>query len=327
GRTIVDEEYKGTSLDPTRWMVSDPGHVISVSGGKLQINGGTGVDGKTAMSFAEKVELGGACVMQHGNVVFSGASDGIIGGLYSAEITRARCLAGFRVTPSGNQSRIQAWINGIASGQIINTTAGHQYALTTRFYSTEIFRRRETFHSSVSPAGQGHGGDAIAADARVILELHDIDPNDPATLVAPAMVLYDGIIVSTPAFCTYALLNAASIKAVIAFTRLLKTVDAEGRSALPQQNYTTRLVGSLSEGAECLLTSDPALQFFPSYVPAAGETITVKYRGSGRARARVTDPTSMAAIAYGSDDGTRGAVLDLKNPAARTATDCENAAL
>src|SRR5438094_6334315 len=35
-RTLVDEEYAGTSLDPTRWSVDDPLGVVSVNGGKLQ---------------------------------------------------------------------------------------------------------------------------------------------------------------------------------------------------------------------------------------------------------------------------------------------------
>ena len=326
-KTIVDEEYKGNYLSSTRWSAADPARVISVTGGKLQIAGGTGADGQTTVCCAEKLELGGACVLQHGNFVFNGASDGIIGGLYSNTVNRAQCLAGFRVTPSGTQSKIQAWMNGASVGPPVATSSGHQYVLTTRFYSTQIFRQREIFHSSVHTCGNGHGGDQIPADVRFVLSLHDIDPNDPASIVAPATVLYDGVILATPAFCTYALLNAANMSSTIAFTRLLKSVDAEVRSALPEMDYTTRLVGSLSEGDECLLTSDPALQFFPSYVPAPAETIEVKYRGSGTALARVVDSNSVAANAYGSDDGTRGMVLDLKAPVGRTAADCENAAL
>ena len=326
-KTIVDEEYQGNSLAATRWTVADPANVITVNGGKLQIAGGTGADGQTTVSYAEELELGGACVLQHGSVVFNGASNGIIGGLYSAAVNRAQCLAGFRVTPSGAQSVIQAWMNGAAIGPGVTTISGHQYVFTTRFYATEIFRKRETFHSSVRPSGNGHGGDQIAADVRFVLSLHDIDPNDPASLVAPATVLYDGVIPAAPGFCTYGLLNATNLSCTFAFTRLLKSVDAEVRSALPGLDYTTRLVGSLSEGDECLLTSDPALQFFPTYVPAPAETIEVKYRGSGTALARVVDSSSIAAHAYGSDDGTRGAVLDLSVPAGRTATDCENAAL
>jgi hypothetical protein len=55
--------------------------------------------------------------------------------------------------------------------------------------------------------------------------------------------------------------------------------------------------------------------------------IVASYRGSGRAVAQVENATSVAAIASGADDGTRGSVIVAKNPQARTDTDCENAAL
>src|SRR5439155_1933947 len=78
-RVLLDEEY--AALRATRWVLVDPGSAISVSGGKLQVSGGTGLDGQTKMSFVEKVELGGALVMQHGDVSFTAASDGVLGRL------------------------------------------------------------------------------------------------------------------------------------------------------------------------------------------------------------------------------------------------------
>ena len=53
----------------------------------------------------------------------------------------------------------------------------------------------------------------------------------------------------------------------------------------------------------------------------------VQYRGAGRALARVTNPTSIAAQQNGSDDGVRGTVRQLQSPSPRTSADCENAAL
>ncbi len=66
-----------------------------MSNGKLQVAGGTGVDGQSTVVFAEKIELGGALVLQHGDVVFNAASDGVLGGLYPNAISVAGCLAGF----------------------------------------------------------------------------------------------------------------------------------------------------------------------------------------------------------------------------------------
>src|SRR5208283_390958 len=89
-RTILDEIY--TELDPTHWTVTDPQHVITVGNGQLQVGGGTGIDGQTLLDFIEKIELGGATMLEHGDVVFNAASDGVIGGLYAGAVSIAGCL-------------------------------------------------------------------------------------------------------------------------------------------------------------------------------------------------------------------------------------------
>jgi len=124
------------------------------------------------------------------------------------------------------------------------------------------------------------------------------------------------------------LVNASNVHCSIAFTRILQAVDTEVRSALPGGTFRTRLVGSLSEGAECQIsTSGPTLAFYTPYIPAPNELIEVHYRGHGTALTRVTDPGSIAAHANGNDDGIRAAVRDIVSPVPRTAADCENAAL
>lgn len=112
----------------------------------------------------------------------------------------------------------------------------------------------------------------------------------------------------------------------IAFTQLIDAIDTEVRSALPGESYQTLLAGTLSEGAECRTTSTE-LEFFSAYVPAANQQIIVRYRGAGRALARITDPASITAQQRGIDNGIHGAVRHMKFPAARTSADCENAAL
>ena len=325
--TIFDEEYTVSPLEPTLWAVVDPAHAISVTNGDLQIAGGTGVDGATTVEFVEKIELGGALVLQHGDMTFNSPSSGILGGLYTGNVCASTCLAGFQVTPSGTQSNIQALVNGAAAGTVIATTAGHHYQLTTRLYCQEIYRQQQTFHSSAHPAGSGLGGAQISADVHLVLEIRDIDPTNPATQVAPSTVLYDGLLSNTPSFCIYSLVNAATLQCSIAFTRLIRAVDAEVRSAPQGQNYVTQLVGPLSEGAECTITSSGELEFYSAYVPAKNQAIAVRYRGQGRALARVTDPVSIAAQARGIDNGLHAVVRHPKQPLARTACDCENAAL
>ncbi len=314
---VFEEEFKDATLNPLRWSASG---AVSVSGGKLVIAG------EGVVSFVEQLELGGALVLQHGDVSFSGASDGVLGGIYSGEVALANCVAGFRVTPAGSQSSLTALINGVPAGVPITTVAGHRYALTTRLYSSEIYRSRQVFHSSQHPAGSGRGGESMAADVRVVLEVHDIDPANPASLAAPSVVLYDDVLPAAPGWVTYALVNSSDLHCSLAFTRLVRAVDAVVRSARAGQPFRTRLVGALSEGGECKLT-ESELQFLPEYVPAANEQIVVTYRGRGRALARVTDPASIAAHTAAGDDGHYGAVREVASPAPRTARDCETAAL
>jgi hypothetical protein len=324
---LIDEEYLGPDLDPTTWVVNDPSGAVSVVAQTLQIAGGSGVDGQTTVSFVERIELGGALELQHGDVSFTAASQGVMGGLYAGAISVAGCLAGFQITPSGAGSTIQALINGSLTGPVIATTAGHQYFLTTYMYSMEVYRSGEIYHSSLHPAGSGWGGAAVAADVRFVLEVQDIDPSNPATLVAPATVLYDDVIENAPGFCTYALVDARNMQCSIAYTYVSHVSLAEVRTALPSAGYVTQLVGALSDGAECEITSDPSLDFYPAYVPALNELIVASYRGSGRAVAQVENAASVGAFQKGADDGTRGAVRAAKTPGARTDTDCENAAL
>jgi len=216
-------------------------------------------------------------------------------------------------------------INGIVAGTAISTVAGQ--TLTTRFYSQDIYRQQQVFHSAASPAGGGIGGTQIGANVRVVLEVHDVDPANAATLVAASNVLYDGVISGAPAFCTYALVNSPGLNCSIAFTRLIHAPDTEVRSALPGQSYRTRLVGAQSSGAECNIFSGPTLDFFNRYVPALNELVEVHYRGQGRAMTRVINPASVTAEQHGIDNGVHGLLRHVKLPAARTSVDCENAAL
>jgi hypothetical protein len=276
---------------------------------------------------AEQIELGGALEFQHGDVSFTGASQGVIGGLYPGAISAAGCLAGFQVSQSSTGLNIQALIQGTATGPVIATTAEHRYVLTTYLYSMEVYRSEETFHSSLHPAGNGWGGATVTADVRFVLELQDIDPSNPATMVAPATVLYDGVVPNAPAFCAYALVDAVNMQCSIAYTYAAHISLAEVRTALANESYVTQLVGSISDGGECEIVSSTTLDFYPEYVPALNTLIVASYRGSGRAVAEVVNSASVASLASGNDNGTRGMVRTMRVPSARTQADCENAAL
>ena len=322
---VVNDEFTGSILDRTRWTAIDPSTAVSVGNGKLLIAGGNGNDGGTVVLFQEQIELGGAMVLQHGDFSFGAPSHGIAGGLYAGAINTANCVAGFLITANGANSVIQPVINGAAAGSSITSSSGHHYVLSTRFYADENYRKQQIFYSQEH--GTGFGGAGISAAVRFVLEVHDIDPGNPASQIAASAVLYDGVLSNVPQYCQYALINAISMNCGITFARMLKEVDVEVRSARLGEGFRTRLLGPLSDGAECTVTSSGVLDFFSHYVPELNEAIQVRYRSSGRSAARVQDAASMAALAAGADDGTRGKVVRMKLPAARTSADCENAAV
>ena len=320
--TVFEEEYQGPGLDSTLWYVKDSSGAVSVSGGQLKLNGGP-----ATVELAEQVELAGGLRIQHGQVTFTAASTGTMGGIYNGAVADSNCVAGFRITPSGNNCAIQGLVNGASVGSVLVTQAGHEYELTTQLFANEAHRVRETYCSSAHPSGSGRGGDLTDAAIRMVLSVHDVDPNNPGTLALPATVLFEGVLSSSPSFANYALADGAGMHAQVAYTRLQQMVNAEVRSMIPGQAFRTRLTGALADGGECYISSAGELHFYPPYPPQANEQIVVSYRASARAIARVQDAASIASHNAGADKGRRSFVKHMKVPRATTSLDCENAAL
>jgi len=319
--TIFEDDYSESQLAPTLWDVTDSNGAVSLTGGQLQLNGGP-----STMTFVEQLELAASLMLQHGEFVFSAASTGTIGGIYDGSPCDANCIAGFTISPNGSNSNIQALINGSPTGPVLTTTPGHQYAFATQLICSEAHRVQQTYLSSLHPAGNGHGGDSIPAAVRVVLTVHDVDPNNPGTLATVATVLYDDALPTPPGFATYALINTTSFFAIASYTRAQRMVDAEVRSMIPGGQFRTRLSGAFADGGECYITSEGTLCFYAPYPPQENEQIVVCYRSSARAIARVQDPVSIAEHASGSDKGQRFCLRRLKLPPAPTSIDCENAA-
>jgi hypothetical protein len=319
--TIFEDHYSESQLAPTLWDVTDPNGAVSLGGGRLQLTGGP-----STLTFVEQLELAAGLMLQHGEFVFNAASAGTIGGIYNGSPSGANCIAGFTITPNGTNSSIQALINGSATGPIITTTPGHQYAFATQLICSEAHRIHQTYLSSLHPAGNGHGGDSIPAAVRAVLTVHDVDPNNPGTLATVATVLYDDVLPKPPGFATYALINATSFFAGVSYTRFQHIVDAEVRSMIPGGQFRTRLAGAFADGGECYITSSGTLAFYALYPPQQNEEIVVSYRTSARAIARVQDPVSIAEHASGTDKGQRSYLRRLQLPPAPTSIDCENAA-
>jgi hypothetical protein len=319
--TLFQESYQGPGLSPTLWALSDPNHTVSVQSGTLHLNG------TATLKFVEQLELAGGLRLQHGQVSFNSASQATIGGIYSGTVGDASCITGFRITPNGSNCNIQALINGAPMGNVITTTPGHLYSFATEVLGNEAHRRHQSYYSSTHGPNNQRGGDSVGAGVRFVLSVHDVDPNNPGTIAAPATVLYDDVQWSTPSFSAYAVVDGSSAHFDLSFTRVTQTAAAEVRSMKTGGSFRTRLTGALADGGECYVTSSGNLHFYPPYPPDPGEQIVVAYRGSARAMARVQDTNSINAYHRGADNGQRSCIKRLALPAAPSSIDCENAAL
>ncbi len=319
--TLFQESYQGPGLTPTLWALTDPNHTVTVQSGTLHLNG------PVTLNFVEQLELGGGLRLEHGQVSFNAASQATIGGVYNGSVSNATCIAGFQITPNGSNCNIQALVNGAPTGSVITTTPGHLYAFATEVLANEAHREHQSYYSSTHGPNNQRGGDAVGGNVRFVLSVHDVDPNNPATLAAPATALYDDVQGSTPSFGVYAVVDGSSACFDLSFTRVTLTAAAEIRSMKTGGSFRTRLGGGLADGGECYVTSSGYLHFYPPYPPDPNEEIIVSYRGSARAMARVQDTNSINAHHKGADNGQRSCIKRLKLPAAPGSVDCENAAL
>jgi len=322
--TLLEEEYSGGALDARAWTASSSTSAVQVSGGKLNVNSAAGTT--TTVTYSEKLELGGAYVLEHGALEFTGACDGVVGGIYEDEVATAQCLAGFAIATASGVTTIQAKVNGANSGTAMTARAGCSYVLTTKLCASEVFRVAQRYCSSKHGADIALGGGTVPADLRVVLEAHEIDPANPQSQTQLATVLYDGVIENAPAFARYGLLCVGEMHCAISYTWLRRTMAAEARSTAPNQPTRSRLVGAVLEGAECTITTMPELYFYAQFKPVADEWVLLSYRGCGRAAARVADAQAAAANAKRGDNGVRAMMWRVKSPAARSSDDCRAAA-
>ncbi len=314
--TVLEEEFAG-DLQPHLWEAPPSPGVFDVARGRLIVLGGNGDISDGAVWLRQSLELGGAWQLQHGELSVESGS-GWIGSLFSGDVEPANCIAGFYVA----ESSIQPFVNGHPSGTTVPIHDGCRYALSTRLYASERNRIHPTFFQAEGSIGQKD----TPASVRVVLECREIDPANPATLAQPAVVLYDDIIDATPTTCRYVLVASKDLQASINYVRIRRMPEVLVRSSLAGRPFRTRLVGGLSEGAECGISTSGLLYFYSANPPDPNEQIVVSYRTPTRAAGRAADPASIASQWHVGDDGERSSVASIVLPHVRTSEDCALAA-
>jgi hypothetical protein len=325
---LLADDFTGAAFDAARWQETDAGDYLTLFDGRLNVTGGTGTLGETALAARQALELGGELELIHGEFEFIAPSEGILGGLYaSAALTQADCLVGFEASPIGGTTRLRALVLGAAEAPEIIIQEDRHYILVTRLSADQPFRTRQSF-----PSGTGsYGGEAVPAAVRVTLEVRTLDTTAPAN--TSTTVLYEAVLTSLPPFALYAPVNSANLHAVANFLQVTRPLQASLETQKPDETPRVRALGFGIAEHDATLTADPhgnqgALEFYEDTIPERGERISLRYRAAGRARARVRDSASIAAeAALAGDDGVRAAVLTEVVPAPRSSEEAELAAL
>lgn len=320
---LLDDSFNQGTFNPRVWQIADPGSHLGFGAGGLAMTGGNGLDGQTTLTAIDAVEMGGALVVEAGNLQLGGTSAGIVCGLYNGPTESANCIAGYNVRQSGGATVVAPLVNGAEAGTVYTLLSGHTYTLRIRLHSVEAQRVLQTYYAMVDGAVQTFGNGLVEAPMSLVFELQDLGVSS----TTPATVLYDGAIGSSPAVCRFVAVNSLQLFGSMGYCRLTQTGSAWVVSTLANGTKVTRLIGVAGEGVDCTVSASGKVTFLPGQIPVAGEFVTVTYRGRRRAVARMEDSASVAAEAAGGMPGTAQWMGRIVSPAARSSVDCESAAL
>jgi hypothetical protein len=320
--TLLSDSFNQPALNPQLWNVTDPGSHFSLGGAGLILGGGNGYDGQTTLTAIDQVELGGTLVLEAANVQLASPSDGVLCGVYSGPVQRANCFAGYNVRSSSGATLLIPYVNGTEVGTSYTLLNGHSYTLRVRLHSPEMQRVLQAYYARVDGPIQSFGGGLVSSPMSVVFDLVDLGnaSNTPAT------VLYDGTIASSPASCSFALVDSVALTGSIGACSVTQTGSAWVVSTLPGGAKQTRLAGIAGQGADCTVTSTGVGTFFAGRIPVPGEFVTISYRTRNRAISRLEDAASVAAEAAGGMPGTARWLGKVVKPIARSSVDCEAAA-
>jgi hypothetical protein len=319
---FLSDSFNESVIDTQVWQATDPGSHLGLSAVGLTMTGGNGLDGQTTLTAIDALELGGSLVIEAGGFQLTGASAGVVCGLYSGTTQSANCFVGYNVRQSSGATVVVPFVNGVEVGTVFTMLSGHTYTLRIRLHCVEMQRVLQAYYAMVDGAVELFGGGVVSAPMSVVFELQDLG----AASNTPATVLYEGGVVSSPTSCSFVAVNSVQLFGSMGYCRVTQTGSAWVVSTLPSGTKMTRLIGAAGEGVDCKISAAGKVTFFAGRVPIAGEVVTVLYRTQNRAVARLEDAASIAAEDAGGVPGTAQWLGKVLKPVARSSMDCESAA-
>jgi hypothetical protein len=273
-----------------------------------------------ALRYRDRVEVGGLIILEQTGISYTGG-EGIVGGLFSGGYAPNYCIAGVML----NGGQVQPVINSVVNASVKQLTPGMVYEFRTLLFHPEPIRAGQVYSSSVCNGTGARTSQVWSGTAHVVLTMREINPADASTLSSPQVVIYDGTMQNVAAYADYLPLWGLNLTCTLGHAEASNQGAIWVQSSAPGQPWRTRVIGDVSAGAECYLTSKE-LHFTAATEPVLNEQIEVFYRTSALACGRVVDPQSVQALKNSEDGGTRSMVVHVTAPAPRTSLDCEQAA-
>ena len=320
---VINDLFEGPQINQTLWTASGGGFITLGPNG-LTLNGGNGIPGGTTLAWLNPIEMGGTLLLELVGVTLSPGSTGILGGFYDGLATAANCTAGIQVAAQQGTGAVtlQAMVMGNAAGPTFAVNAAYAYTLRMRIHCPESYRAGALYYSFGDGGPIGAGGVWLMAPGNIQMEVQQFVNGVGATPVT----IYDGAITNLPAPCNLVPVSSLNLIGTIRAINLTNLGPGWVVSTPPNGGAYTRRIGTTAEAAECHLERTGKVAFYTGCTPVAGEQIAVSYRTIGRAVGRAVNTTNQLALAAAGSPSVAAWIGSVTAPAARTSTDCLNAA-
>jgi hypothetical protein len=311
---LVEDDFVGPALDPTKWVNDVPATPPTFT------SSGVACAGPVALRFRDQVEIGGLTLLEQTGISYV-SGQGLVGALFSGGYAANFCIAGVMLT-GGNICPV---INGVTGASVGPLAANLLYEFRTLVFHPEPIRAGQVYSSSVCNGANARTSEVWAGTTHVVLTMRAIDPTNASTTSGAQVVIYDGTLQNVPAFADYEPLWGLNLTCTLGSASASNLGTVWVQSAKPGQAWRTRVIGDVTAGAECYLSSDE-LHFTAASEPVLNEQIEIFYRTEALACGSVLDMSSVQAMANIEDSGLRSMVARVTWPPPRTSLDCEQAA-
>ncbi len=322
---IIRELFDEPEIDPRVWANTGASGYFALGGGGLALRGGNGIDGQTALSWLDPVEMGGTLLLEVLGVTFATGSAGIVGGFFDGGMDSASCTAGFQVTAQEGTGtlRLQALIQGMPAGTAFTANPLNQYTLRLRVHSPECHRALAIYRACSDSGAITAGGEWNLSPGKLQFEIQEFVNG----VGGMPVTLYDGRVASLPGVCTVVAASNLNLVGSMRSFHLTNLGSGWVVSTPPGGGAYTRRLGSPVEAGECQFQSGGKLQFQTGCIPVVGELLSVSYRTGGRAVGRAVNTDNQQLLANAGLPAVASWAGSVTEPQARCSADCRNAAI